>query len=154
MQRGRFWHSGMNLQPPAAQWAHRGGQIDSPMGERPRTPHPDPASQQVRHLLEARRARTHFFGSHLLADPAWDILLLAYLGLLEREPLLVSAVCRAGVVPATTTLRWVKVLVEQDGLLVCRNGPLDGSGARLELTTAGKKAMESYLASIGSSKPL
>lgn len=104
-----------------------------------------PTSQQLRQLLHARQARANFFGAHLFADPAWDILILAYVALLEQERLLVSAVCRASAVPATTTLRWVKAL-EQDGWLVRGHDPLDGPQACLELSAAGKIGMERYLA--------
>ena len=115
--------------------------------------HTGPTCEQLRQLLEARRARANFFGAHLFADPAWDILLLAYVALLEQDQLLVSAVCRTSVVPATTTLRWIKAL-QQDGWLVQGNEILDDPGSCLELSAAGKLGMERYLALVWPSMPL
>ena len=110
-----------------------------------------PTCDQLRQLLQARRARSDFFGAHLFANPAWDILLLAYLALLEQEVLLVSAVCRTSVVPATTTLRWIKAL-QQGGWLVLRNDILDDPRSCLELSAAGKLGMERYLALVWPSR--
>lgn len=104
-----------------------------------------PTAEQLRQVLDARHARAHFFSAHLFVDPAWDILILAYVASLENERLFVSSLCRANVVPATATLRWVKVL-EQDGLVTCHNGSPDGSQTWLELTDQGKSCMERYFA--------
>lgn len=106
-----------------------------------------PTAERLRQLLDARHARAHFFSAHLFVDPAWDILILAYLASLENERLFVSSLCRANVVPATTTLRWVKVL-EQDGLVNHHNDPLDGPQSWLELSRQGKSCMERYLAAV------
>ena len=113
--------------------------IEAPAG------HTGPTCEQLRQLVQARHARASFFGAHLFADTAWDILLLAYVALLEQEQLLVSSVCRTSAVPATTTLRWIKTL-EQDGWLVQRNDPLDHPRSCLEMSPAGKLGMERYLA--------
>ena len=121
--------------------------IEAPEG------HTGPTCEQLRQLLRARRARANFFGAHLFADPAWDILLLAYIALLEQEQLLVSEVCRSSIVPAPTTLRWIKAL-QQDGLLVHRNDTLDDPQSCLELSAAGKLGMERYLATVWPSMPL
>ena len=117
----------------------RGKPIEAPAG------HTGPTCEQLRQLMQARNARASFFGAHLFADTAWDILLLAYVAFLEQEKLLVSAVCRTSAVPATTTLRWIKAL-EQDGWLVQHNETPDHSRSCLELSTAGKLGMERYLA--------
>lgn len=132
---------------------HRGRQIEARKSESLPISPSVPTTQQLRQLLQARQARANFFGAHLFADPAWDILLLAYVALLERQHLLVSEVCRAGAVPATITLRWIKTL-EQDGWLVHRDDPLDGPRSRLELATAGKVGMERYLTLVWPSMPL
>lgn len=115
-------------------------------GEQPATS-TGPTATQLRQVLDARHARSHFFGAHLFVDPAWDILILAYVAWLEKERLFVSSLCRANVVPATTTLRWLKVL-EQDGLVIHHNGPLDEAQSWLELSRQGRSCMERYLALI------
>lgn len=114
---------------------------------------PHPTSDQLRRLLTARHARADFFGAHLFADPAWDILLLAYIAGLDQERLMVSTLCRESVVPATTTLRWIKAL-EQEGLLTSRSVPLNEPECAIELSGAGKRGMESYLSTVWSSVPL
>lgn len=106
-----------------------------------------PSCAQLKQLLVARRARATFFGAHLFADPAWDILLQAYVALLEQEPLLVSTICRESVVPATSALRWISVL-EQDGLLVRRHDPEGERRWWLEMSESGRSVMERYLASV------
>lgn len=109
--------------------------------------HTGPSCAQLKQLLIARRARATFFGAHLFADPAWDILLQAYVALLDQEPLLVSTICRDSVVPATTALRWISVL-EQDGLLVRRHDPEGERRWWLEMSESGRSVMERYLASV------
>lgn len=106
-----------------------------------------PSIAQLKQLLAARRARSTFFGSHLFADPAWDILLQAYVALLEKEPLLVSTICRESVVPATTALRWISIL-EQDGLLAKRHDPGGDRRWQLEMSPSGRVAMELYLEAV------
>ena len=106
-----------------------------------------PSITQLKQLLAARRARSTFFGSHLFADPAWDILLQAYVALLEKEPLLVSTICRESVVPATTALRWISIL-EQDGLLAKRHDPGSDRPWQLEMSPSGRVAMERYLEAV------
>lgn len=103
-----------------------------------------PTCDQLKLLLKARRARATFFGAQLFADPAWDILLQAYVALLDKEPLLVSAICRESIVPPATALRWVSTL-EQDGLLVRRHDPGGERRSWLELSAPGRIAMERYL---------
>lgn len=132
---------------------HRGEDIEASHHELLPPSHPGQICAQLKQLLKARHARANFFGAHLFADPAWDILLLSYVALLEGERLLVSALCRASVVPATTTLRWVKVL-ESDGWLVHHDYPLDAPRSWLELSVAGKLGMERYLTLFWPSIPL
>lgn len=116
----------------------------------PPSPDSHPTCDHLRRLVDARKLRADFFGSHLFVDPAWDILLLAYVALLEDEPFLISTLCRTSTAPATTTLRWINVL-EQEGWLARRDDPLEGQGSRLSLTSSGKVAMEAYLGLVGPS---
>ena len=103
-----------------------------------------PTPDQLRQLLNVRHARAEFFGAHLFGNPAWDILLLGYLALLEDERLTLSDLCQSSIVPATTTLRWVRVL-EQDGLLRQHHDVVNPSRSWFELSAAGKVRMERFL---------
>ncbi len=110
---------------------------------RPSTSRRGPTAEELLQLLDARHARANFFGAHLFADPAWEILLLAYVALLENERLLVSSLFQKSIVPPTTSLRWADVL-EQDGLLIHHKDEVDGAQPWLELSAAGIAGMERY----------
>ena len=136
-----------------AQHNYLGAAIEAPAGADSGAPRPGPSSAQLKELLKARRARSDFFGAHLFADPAWDILLMAYVTLLDQERQLVSSLLRTSLVPATTLLRWIKTL-QHDGWLERTEDPIEGPRAFLELSTAGKAGMERYLAAVWPSLPL
>lgn len=61
-------------------------------------------------LLKARRRRVTFFPDVELADPAWDMLLDLYCARLGGKTVTISSLCFASGVPATTALRWIKLL--------------------------------------------
>jgi hypothetical protein len=132
---------------------HLGGPIDPPAQASEAADRTSPSGACLRELLKARRVRANFFGAHLFADPAWDILLHSYVALLDEEPLLVSALLRTSFVPATTMLRWVKAL-EQERWLELMEGPLECPRCSLRLSAQGRIAMERYLATVWPSLPL
>lgn len=67
-------------------------------------------STHVAAILHARRLRERSLGEGLFFDPGWDILLTLFLAKLEGRSMCIADL---GVIPipATTLLRWVKVLV-------------------------------------------
>lgn len=132
---------------------HLGEQVEAPKSEEAAFPKSGPSSAQLKEVLKARRARADFFGLHLFADPAWDILLLTYVAQLDQERLSVGTLLRTSLVPATTTLRWVKAL-KQDGWLECADDPLEDPRSLLWLSAAGRVGIESYLAAVWPSLPL
>lgn len=101
-------------------------------------------ANRIRRHLKARRAREHFFGRDLFADPAWDILLEAYAAYSEDQSTSVTALCNAAAVPSTTALRWVRKL-EQDGFLARRDDPVDGRRTWIEITPAAAATMRRYI---------
>lgn len=136
-----------------SQCNHLGERFEGPKFRYSAVPPEGPSSEQLKELLKARRARANFFGAHLFADPAWDILLLAYVALLDQETLLVSTLLRTSLIPATTMLRWIKLL-EQEGWLERADLPLESPQSVLKLSAAGKTSMERYLAAVRPSLPL
>jgi hypothetical protein len=132
---------------------HLGEPIERSKRQKSAAPEAARSSAQLKEVIMARRVRADFFGSHLFHDPAWDILLRAYVALLDEERLSISALLPTSIVPATTTLRWVKAL-KQDGWLECSDDPLEDTLSLLELSTAGRAGMESYLAAVWPSLPL
>jgi hypothetical protein len=108
-------------------------------------------AQYVRAIIRSRRLRSDFFDADLFFDPAWDILLDLYATELAQHRITVSAVCIGSAVPATTALRWIKLL-ETRGLLVRHSDPLDGRRVYLSLTAAASKKMSEYLSGQSISK--
>jgi hypothetical protein len=99
---------------------------------------------RVRAIIRARRLRDQFFGPNLFADPAWDMLLDLMAARLEGQHVAVSSLCIAAAVPATTALRWIKVLTDQ-GLLLRVADPQDGRRIHIELSDQAAAALDAYL---------
>jgi hypothetical protein len=93
-------------------------------------------------LINRRRLRSEFIGEDLFADPAWDILLELYLASLRQHRISVSSLC-VGLVPATTTLRWLAALSKW-GMIERRDDPFDGRRALLNLSESGRRTMDAY----------
>jgi len=110
---------------------------------RPSTPTP----KQLRMLIKARRTREQMLGADLFADPAWDILLEAYLATLTETKMSVTALCHSAAVPPSTALRWIQKL-EQDEWLVRKDDPSDARRAWIELTAQGYHRMSRYFSAV------
>lgn len=78
----------------------------------------------IRSMLRWRRRRNELFGGELFADPAWDMMLDLAAARLEGVDVAVSSLCIAAAVPATTALRWIKMLTDV-GLFVRVADPND-----------------------------
>lgn len=101
-------------------------------------------AREVRSIIKVRRARTRFFESELFSDPAWDMLLDLAAARLEGRKVPVSSLCIAGGVPATTALRWIRMMTDQ-GLLERAADPEDGRRIFIELTDCAFERMRRYL---------
>ena len=97
----------------------------------------------VRAVIEARALRGQYFEPAFFADPAWDLLLELFLAHLEQRRLSVSALFKAGGIPATTNLRWLAKL-EQDALVERENDTLDARRTWVSLSPKGREAMKRY----------
>lgn len=115
--------------------------------------HQPVTEQYVRGLIKSRRRRGRFFAQELFADPAWDILLSLYAAALGQFRVTVSQVCDGAAVPATTALRWIKLLEDQ-GLIVRRQDPMDGRRQFLMLSAQGLDAMNGYFRTVPVGTPL
>ncbi len=100
----------------------------------------------MRRVVKSRANRAKFVPADLLADPAWDILLDLYSAGLSQHRISVSSLCQASNVPASTGLRWIKML-ECEGFIERHGDPFDGRRYFMELTDAGLKAMDGYFTS-------
>jgi hypothetical protein len=97
--------------------------------------------KQIQSLIETRRLRSELVGGGLFSDPAWDIILELYLASLMQYRVQVSSVC-VGLVPPTTTLRWVDILVKR-GLISRRCDPFDARRTLLSLSEEGCRRLDS-----------
>ena len=118
----------------------------SPETARPVQPGEGPAvsAETVRSIIRARRMRDQFMPGDLFADPAWDMLLDLMAARLEGRKVAVSSLCIAAAVPATTALRWIKLLTER-GLLMRVADPEDGRRVHIELSEEAARVLGAYL---------
>lgn len=108
---------------------------------------PSVAERQIRQVQAVRRARASYFKPDLFADPAWDILLELYAGELAQRRVSVSKASIAAGVPATTALRWIHKL-EQDNLIDRELDTVDARRVWLALTAPSAIAMRSYFEAV------
>ena len=131
----------LSTAPPIAP-SHRAGRGDE--GEAP----PAVSVEQVRSVIRARRLRSRFFAEDLFADPAWDMLLDLLQAEIAQLRVPVSCLCIAAAVPATTALRWLRTMVDQN-LFLRRADPHDGRRVFVELAPETSRALRRYFAEVG-----
>lgn len=94
-------------------------------------------------ILAERRERYSFFGQHLFADPAWDILLVLTIAECRQRRVTVSQLCERVDVPMTTALRWIANMTDE-GLLVRRDDMTDKRRKFIELSPDALRKMIQY----------
>jgi DNA-binding MarR family transcriptional regulator len=109
---------------------------------------PDVTADTVRTVIRARRLRSRYFEEGMFADPAWDMLLDLLQAEIAQLRVPVSSLCIAASVPATTALRWLKMMTQQ-GLFLRRPDPHDGRRVFVELAPAASLALRRYFAEAG-----
>jgi predicted transcriptional regulator len=91
-----------------------------------------------------RRLRDKIFGDgSLFGEPAWDILLDIANAEVAGKRLSVTSVCIGACVPATTALRWLKIL-ETKGLIFREGDGADARRSYVRLTATGYMKIELY----------
>jgi DNA-binding MarR family transcriptional regulator len=116
--------------------------------ERPKVDVAAVSAKTVSAVIRARRLRSHYFSEELFADPAWDILLDLLHAEASHRSVSVSSLCLAAAVPATTALRWIKIM-ERQGLIIRRNDPHDGRRVFVELAPETSLALNRYFDELG-----
>ena len=109
---------------------------------------PDVTADTVRAVIRARRLRSRYFDESMFADPAWDMLLDLLQAEIAQLRVPVSSLCIAATVPATTALRWLKMMTQQ-GIFLRRADPHDGRRVFVELAPAASLALRRYFADAG-----
>lgn len=95
----------------------------------------------VKNILQMRDERDKLLGGDLFFDPAWNMLLDAYVNDLEGRKLIVNDVCVASRVPSTTAIRWLNLLVERE-LVVRHADPVDRRRSFVEITEKARVIVE------------
>ena len=109
---------------------------------------PDVTAETVRTVIRARRLSSRYFDEGLFADPAWDMLLDLLQAEIAQLRVPVSSLCIAASVPATTALRWLKMMTQQ-GIFLRRADPHDGRRVFVELAPSASLAMRRYFTEAG-----
>ena len=94
---------------------------------------PDICVERINTLIRGRRERSRYFPQELLADPMWDMMLDLLRAEVMQHRISVSSACLAAGVPATTALRWLK-LMEREKFIVRERDPFDGRRTFVALT--------------------
>ena len=94
-------------------------------------------------IYNARQRRARFFPQMMFGEPAWEILLVLYIhdGLAR---LCIKDVGQLISTPATTILRWVKVLQDENFISV-RKYHVDRRVTHLDLTDFGRSRVAAYM---------
>lgn len=98
----------------------------------------------ARQLYALRRRRANYFDCTFFSEPAWDILLDLYIAHRDGRKVCITSACIAAAAPATTALRWVRHL-EDEELVMRETDPDDGRRAYVRLSPAGITRMECLL---------
>jgi hypothetical protein len=98
----------------------------------------------VAQVYAERRLRDKVFADlAIFGEPAWDMLLDIANAEAEGKRLSVTSVCIGACVPATTALRWLKIL-ETKGLIFREGDIGDARRAYVRLTATGYVKLETY----------
>jgi DNA-binding MarR family transcriptional regulator len=97
----------------------------------------------VERLIALRRKRGSFFSAALFSEPAWEILLVLALADARYHRLTVSKLCERIDAPATTALRWIRLLTE-NGLIVRSDDVTDKRRKYVRLSDAAYDRMVGY----------
>jgi hypothetical protein len=109
---------------------------------------PDQLLRIARLVFESRRGRTAAFGTMLFADPAWDLLLSAYICEAEGALITIARVHARTGMPLVAASRWIRAL-RAEGLLEYEDG---GNTALVttpfRLTSTAHQKFEIYLSEL------
>lgn len=93
--------------------------------------------------LRFRRQRSLFFAKAMFGEPAWDILLVLYVGEGMGELRTVNQASELAGVAPTSAKRWIEYL-EQNQLVTRRTHDKDSRRILLELTGRGRAGLDGF----------
>lgn len=101
-------------------------------------------AEVAKSYLKSRRARERLFPAALFGEAAWDILLDLYVSRVEGRAVTVSDATVASGVAATTGLRWIGKLLEEE-LIVRFDDPHDKRRSFLEIRDDISQRVEQWI---------
>lgn len=141
--KGQFNHATTSLKAELLSVHSRLGQLVTSCEASTRNARTAVSEAEVRHFIAWRANRGKALGTNLFADPAWDILLELYAANLGRQSVSVTSLCIAANVPATTALRWIKLL-ESEGHLVRKDDPFDRRRSFVVISKAAEANLDAF----------
>jgi predicted transcriptional regulator len=96
-------------------------------------------------IYRSRQFRSRYFDSTLLGEPAWDMMLDAFIQKIRGRRVSTTSLCIAANVPQATGLRWLSALEKAD-LLYRTSAPDDARLRLVEITAQGHKLMRRFIA--------
>eukprot|EP00300_Choanocystis_sp_HF-7_P032513 c4316_g1_i1.p1 GENE.c4316_g1_i1~~c4316_g1_i1.p1 ORF type:complete len:159 (+),score=12.50 c4316_g1_i1:194-670(+) len=93
---------------------------------------------------EARGTRRDLFGHNILADPAWDMLLILALAACDERELTVGELCASARTSMTTALRVIDYLYGRK-LITRRANPMDRRSVLIMISELGLTRMSQLL---------
>lgn len=109
------------------------------------SPDEGPLADFAESLYRHRRRRGRYLPDKIFAEPAWDILLDLYINGVRERPVSITSACIAGDIPATTGLRWLGVL-EQENLIEREVSKTDARVTLVHLTARARQQMREFFA--------
>lgn len=103
----------------------------------------EPDLGRVQCYLRARTNARGAFGTAVISDPAFDMLVQLYACELAQQRIAMSRLCALAHVPTATGQRWLKVL-EDSGQVEREADPLDARRIRIRLTRQGSDSMRAF----------
>lgn len=98
-------------------------------------------------MVQISTRRQAMFGTHLFADPAWDIMLDLYVAHQERRLVSAGSACLASGVPQATAMRWIDALVAAR-LVEEQGDPISGQRMFVRLSARGYERMSAFLTGV------
>ena len=98
----------------------------------------------ARFTISARNLRCTHLPAPIFGEPAWNMLLLLYVSSGSGTKESVTMLSLSSGAPATTALRWIDYLAQQE-LVMRRPNRRDLRVVYIELTDKGREAIEAYL---------
>lgn len=110
------------------------------------------AQQIAEDVYRLRSIRAELLDADLFGEPAWDILIDLFIQQAKGKQVSVTSSCIASRVPATTSLRWISVLIER-GYVQRSSDPADRRRAFVRLTPSGHEKLGQIFSKFGADRP-